>query len=209
MRLAVVANKQLKDELCLTGIDKNCTIEWFDNPSNVTVDFNGVIDLLFEEENHDITILQRFLPTPVIINSVCKTIAELGAPFVRINGWPGFLNRNIAEVACPAGTDISQFEKILTAFNKRPQWVPDIKGFVSLRVLSMIINEAYFALDEKVSTKSEIDTAMKLGTNYPYGPFEWSEKIGLEKIANLLFALSKNEKRYTPSELLIKELSQR
>ncbi len=45
--------------------------------------------------------------------------------------------------------------------------------------MAMIINEAWHALAEEVSTKNEIDTAMKLGTNYPYGPFEWAEKIGL------------------------------
>ena len=42
----------------------------------------------------------------------------------------------------------------------------------------MIINEAFLALQEGVSTKEEINTAMKLGTNYPLGPFEWVEKIG-------------------------------
>jgi 3-hydroxyacyl-CoA dehydrogenase len=45
----------------------------------------------------------------------------------------------------------------------------------------MIINEAYFALEDNVSTKAETDIAMKLGTNYPYGPFEWGQLIGLKK----------------------------
>jgi 3-hydroxybutyryl-CoA dehydrogenase len=44
---------------------------------------------------------------------------------------------------------------------------------------------------------------MKLGTNYPYGPFEWSEKIGLFNIVSLLQKLSKKDKRYTISSLLI------
>jgi 3-hydroxybutyryl-CoA dehydrogenase len=35
--------------------------------------------------------------------------------------------------------------------------------------------------DDEISTKAEIDIAMKLGTNYPYGPFEWSEKSGWKK----------------------------
>jgi 3-hydroxybutyryl-CoA dehydrogenase len=69
----------------------------------------------------------------------------------------------------------------------------------------MIINEAYFTLDEKVSSKNEIDTAMKLGTNYPYGPFEWSEKIGLKKVYELLTTLSHSHSRYEPAALLKKE----
>ena len=83
--------------------------------------------------------------------------------------------------------------------------VPDVPGMVTARVISMIINEAYFTLQAGVSTKDEIDTAMKLGTNYPYGPFEWSRKIGLKNIYALLLALSKIDARYQPCELLQKE----
>ncbi|MEO5650820.1 MAG: 3-hydroxyacyl-CoA dehydrogenase family protein, partial [Ginsengibacter sp.] len=67
------------------------------------------------------------------------------------------------------------------------------------RVISMIINEAFYTLKENVSTKKEIDLAMKLGTNYPFGPFEWAEKIGLENVFNLLKKLSEKEERYIPS----------
>ena len=69
-------------------------------------------------------------------------------------------------------------------------WTPDDYGFIAARIIAMIINEAYYALQENVSTKQQIDIAMKLGTNYPYGPFEWSEKIGIEKIYLLLKKLS-------------------
>ena len=72
----------------------------------------------------------------------------------------------------------------------------------------MIINEAYFALEESISTKEEIDIAMKLGTNYPYGPFEWGKKIGLKNIRNLLYELTLEERRYQPAPLLIKEASE-
>ena len=96
-------------------------------------------------------------------------------------------------------------EKVLSQFNKTPEWLDDISGFIAPRVISSIINEAYFALSEGVSTKEEIDTAMKLGTNYPYGPFEWSRKIGLKNIATLLTKLSAEEERYTPSKLLLEE----
>ena len=71
----------------------------------------------------------------------------------------------------------------------------------------MIINEAYFALEEEVSTKDEIDIAMKLGTNYPFGPFEWAERIGVENVYELLNHLSISNKRYKPSRLLQKEAS--
>ncbi len=61
----------------------------------------------------------------------------------------------------------------------------DEPGFVSARIVSMIINEAYFTLEAGTSTKEEIDIAMKLGTGYPFGPFEWGEMIGLSRIAGI------------------------
>ena len=45
---------------------------------------------------------------------------------------------------------------------------------------------------------------MKLGTNYPLGPFEWGRRIGLGKVADLLTVLSRNNSRYTPSNSLLK-----
>ena len=70
----------------------------------------------------------------------------------------------------------------------------------------MVINEAYFALNDNVSSKNEIDTAMKLGTNYPYGPFEWTGLIGKEHILALLQKLNIADTRYQPASLLIEEV---
>ena len=207
MRLVVVANDELKEELLSGGISDDCKIDWTRSSSELSsyADANAVIDLRFEQNGYDVTYLKTFLPKPVFVNSINKTISEIGSPFIRINGWPGFLKRNIAEVACNNETDKTEVEKILIALNKKAEWVPDIKGFISTRVISMIINEAYFALEENVSSKEEIDTAMKLGTNYPYGPFEWAKKIGLKNITGLLAELSLTEKRYQPANLLLKE----
>ena len=61
------------------------------------------------------------------------------------------------------------------------------------------------ALNEGVSTKEEVDTAMKLGTNYPYGPFEWAQNIGLRNVVDLLQKLSLAQPRYEPAVLLVEE----
>ena len=207
MKLAVVANDELKEELISGSINNEHEIVWIRSSSELSThrDANAVIDLLFERNDYDVTYLRSFLPATVLVHSINRTIAEIGLPFTRINGWPGFLKRNIAEVACTDDSDRKEVEKILIALNKKTEWVPDIKGFVSTRIVSMIINEAYFALEENVSTKEDIDTAMKLGTNYPYGPFEWGGKIGLKNVAGLLTELSLTEKRYRPATLLLKE----
>jgi len=64
----------------------------------------------------------------------------------------------------------------------------------------MIINEAVQVYDEKIASREDIDTAMKLGTNYPFGPLEWVDKIGIELIYNILLSLQRDfgDDRYRP-----------
>ncbi len=210
MKLAVLANEILKEELLATGKSDDCSIEWLTNISELAQhsDADAVIDLVFEHKPEHAGTLKTFLPRPVIVNAVVKTTDEIEFPFIRINGWPTFLKRPVAELACKHVKERSAAEKIFAALNRKSEWVPDVKGFVSARVVSMIINEAFFALQENVSQKEEIDMAMKLGTNYPYGPFEWAGKIGLKNIAALLIGLSEKENRYKPAALLLKEAAE-
>ena len=205
MQLAIIANEELKEEMLSAGIHEDCKIEWINTGDALPLHADAVIDLLFELNNYDSSRLKTIPAKPIIVSSVNRTISEIDFPLVRINGWPGFLKRNIVEASCSDNHDKRDIEEIFTFLNKKVEWIPDIKGFISPRVISMIINEAYFSLEENVSTKAEIDTAMILGTNYPYGTFKWGKKIGLKKIVTLLTGLSNNETRYLPSALLIKE----
>ena len=138
---------------------------------------------------------------PVIINSAVETLQENNLPhnFSRINGWPGFLKRKTWEVA---SGDASRASLLFEQLGWSVVFVKDEPGLVSARVVSMIVNEAFFALGEGVSTIKEIDLAMKLGTNYPYGPFEWLGKIGVSNIYRLLHKLSATDKRYFIAPLL-------
>jgi 3-hydroxybutyryl-CoA dehydrogenase len=144
---------------------------------------------------------------PVFINSVCHTLHEKKLPHnvVRINGWYGFINRPVWEVA---GTISEAHVNVLNAIGIKSTPTPDEPGLIAARILSMIINEAYFAKEEQVSTEAEIDIAMKLGTNYPKGPFEWGKAIGLQQILSLLDKLSETDPRYTPASLLRKEANE-
>jgi 3-hydroxybutyryl-CoA dehydrogenase len=160
------------------------------------------IDLLFQNTTDRISKLKQLQSSLIVINAVLDDEKELPENFIRINGWPTFLKRPIIEASAADETLRSLADKLFYQLGRTVEWVPGVAGFISPRVISMIINEAYFTLNEKVSTKEEIDTAMKLGTNYPLGPFEWSEKIGLKNIYDLLIKLSVSNTRYSPSSLL-------
>jgi 3-hydroxybutyryl-CoA dehydrogenase len=165
-------------------------------------------DAFFCLTEHEISTALNSLTKPVIINSVIQTLAELNLPtnIYRINGWAGFLSRLIWEIS---GTANEAIEHLFTSLNIKINFVKDEPGFISARVIAMIINEAYFALEDNVSSKAEIDTAMKLGTNYPFGPFEWTSMIGAENIVALLQQLYLADTRYKPSQLLITETSEK
>jgi 3-hydroxybutyryl-CoA dehydrogenase len=70
-----------------------------------------------------------------------------------------------------------------------PQRVADVPGLVVARTLAMLINEAADAVHQGVCTPQGADQAMKLGVNYPAGPFEWLAGWRAAEVINVLDAL--------------------
>lgn len=160
------------------------------------------LDLDFDNDPQRVEMLSRFLPGLVFINAVTPTLAEVQQPFVRINAWPGFGTRKVHELVSPDEATTQRIASLYESLDCNYRLVPDIPGLISPRIVAGIINEAWYTWEEKVSTKEEIDIAMKLGTNYPFGPFEWGEKIGLGQIVGLLRSLCKTDDRYKPAKAL-------
>ena len=186
MQVIVITDATLKEELLFGMTSELLDVIWIEDILELQQHKNAnvIIDLAFEEDH--LSLLRQFRGKLVVINSVVKTLAELDSSFVRINGWPSFLRSHFVEASTINENNRKPAEEIFSLFNKKLEWLPDSVGFVTPRVVSMIINEAFISLREDVSTREEIDQAMKLATNYPYGPFEWSDKIGIEKIESLL-----------------------
>jgi 3-hydroxybutyryl-CoA dehydrogenase len=74
---------------------------------------------------------------------------------------------------------------------------PELAQAIVLRTVGMIVNEAALALGDGVASATDIDLAMKLGTNYPKGPLAWGMEIGPERIVTVLRGLdAKHPGRY-------------
>ena len=200
MMIVVVASDSQWNELT----SSRSNIQWQRAAHAADFDQYKNTDAFFCLTENEISSAFNSITKPIIINSVIHTLAELNLPsnVYRINGWTGFLNRPVWEISGEAGEAI---ETIFKEIDIKINFVKDEPGFISARVIAMIINEAYFALEDNVSSKAEIDTAMKLGTNYPFGPFEWAAVIGLGNISALLQQLYLTDSRYKPSQLLITE----
>ncbi|NML14421.1 3-hydroxyacyl-CoA dehydrogenase [Azohydromonas caseinilytica] len=70
-----------------------------------------------------------------------------------------------------------------------PQRLADAPGLVVARTIAMLINEAADAVHQGVCDEAGADAAMKLGVNYPQGPFEWLRGWDTAGVINLLDAL--------------------
>ncbi len=75
---------------------------------------------------------------------------------------------------------------VLTAAGFVPLEVADSPGLIVARTVAMLINEAADAVQQGVCTVEGANTAMKLGTNWPNGPFEWLDILGVPYIAGVL-----------------------
>jgi 3-hydroxybutyryl-CoA dehydrogenase len=75
---------------------------------------------------------------------------------------------------------------------------------VSGRILAALVNEAASAVEGRVAEPEAIDTAMRLGANYPAGPLEWGERSGLSRIVEALDTLQRDasDQRYRVVPLL-------
>ena len=88
--------------------------------------------------------------------------------------------------------------------NKVPVEVRDVPGFVSNRVLQIMINEAIYELYEGVATVEDIDNVMKLGMNHPMGPLQLADFIGLDTVLAIMEVMYKGyaDCKYRPCPLL-------
>lgn len=127
----------------------------------------------------------------------------------NIVGWaalPPLADTKVIEVLPGLKSDPAMVEKACEfwrSLGKEPVIVKDSVGGVLPRVVASLINNAAYALMEGVASAEDIDLGMKLGTNYPRGPLEWADLIGLDQVLGILNALHDvHGERYRPAPLL-------
>jgi 3-hydroxybutyryl-CoA dehydrogenase len=102
---------------------------------------------------------------------------------------------------CPA---LGEAAGLLQAVGLTVYVIDDAPGLVVTRTVAMLVNGAVDALHQGVASAADIDTAMRLGTNYPLGPLAWGNRWGPAAIVGILDAMQAwyGEDRYRPSALL-------
>ena len=101
-----------------------------------------------------------------------------------------------------------QAEAWLAALGFTPLPMADSPGLVVARTVAMLINEAADAVLQGVCTADGADAAMKLGVNYPAGPFEWLARWRVSEVVGVLDALDAHYRgeRYRVSPWLLRRI---
>jgi 3-hydroxybutyryl-CoA dehydrogenase len=152
---------------------------------------------------------EALLLTSALASSTTQAAAWVPKP-ERVVGFsvvPPLKREGVVELAAGLRTGETAVQKAITfakGMGQEPVIVADGPGLVRARVVCCLINEAASALLEGVASAEDIDKAMKLGTNYPYGPLEWADYIGVDTVLGVLTGLFNEwgEDRYRPSPLL-------
>lgn len=158
------------------------------------------VDMSYHKDPERDAVLMQRSGALILVNEVVDSV-----PFARFNGWNGFLKRAVWEIAGLSEDQKAICDRFFETIGKQYRVVPDVPGMIGARVVACIINEAYITAGDGISSKEDIDIAMKLGTGYPYGPFEWAESIGKEQVFRLMKRLATEDSRYTVAPLLINE----
>lgn len=172
--------------------DEGDELEEFD-----TEEYDIVFDLNFDEDENSMTSYLFNEGQVVIACAVKRSLSELVGPWESdieckvfgINALPTFINRPKLEMSMLDRADHMVLEATMKTLGLEYELVEDQVGMVTPRVVCMIINEAAFVLGEGTAEVVAVDQAMKLGTNYPQGPFEWCDKIGVYNVVEVLEAL--------------------
>jgi 3-hydroxybutyryl-CoA dehydrogenase len=201
------------DIACALFLDTDEPIAPEDQP--YTVLLNTHVDLPFFHLQHLPDGLRESLAEDCLILNNClsetptSTAAEIHdedcvVGFSGIGLYTGVTAIEICRAMHTKPVYMQKTHHFLGSIGLRAIEIPETPGLILGRILAMLVNEATSALVEGVASPEDIDTAMRLGTNYPHGPLAWADYVGLDVIVATLTHLQDEygEDRYCPMPLL-------
>jgi 3-hydroxybutyryl-CoA dehydrogenase len=213
MNIYVIGNSH-QSETIRSKINTEHSVELTESIVGINEDsVAAVFDFSFDDSPDDLESYAGLTNIQLFINATRVSLAELTffgdnklPDLYGIAGDPTFLERPLLEVSANENNK-ADAKELFSQLGLEATLVDDRVGLVTPRIISMIINEAYYTVMEGTATREDIDMGMKLGTNYPMGPFEWAARWGITNIYELLEAmyLDSKDERYKICPLLKQE----
>lgn len=210
----LVAKERLKAE-AFSALKQNLT---FENKLANLKNSDLLIEAILENEGKKSALfseLNQIVKGEAIFasNTSSISIARLAQASSRPSQFIGlhFMNpvpiMKLVEVVTTLSTTKEIFESscsFVKSLGKEITVSKNYPGFVVNRILMPMINEAFMVLQDGLSSKEDIDKAMKLGTNQPMGPLELADFIGLDTCLAIMKVLYEGscDSKYRPSMLL-------
>lgn len=176
---------------------------------------NLIFDFMIHEDPQQMEVYRDHPTVTAFLNTTFISLLELTAQVHHnvkstLFGFCGlltFVKRPLLEISLRHEGSRDRLDEVCKQLATEYTVVDDRVGLVTPRVICMMINEAYYTVQEGTATREDIDLGMKLGTNYPFGPFEWANKIGVQNVYQTLVSLYEDTKdeRYKICSLLKKE----
>ena len=179
-----------------------------------------VIEAATEDEKIKKEIIKKVCPVLgpdayIATNTSSISITRLGAGSDRPGKFVGmhFMNpvprMELVELIRGIATEEETYRlirELTVKLGKTPVNAEDFPAFIVNRILLPMLNEAVYTLYEGVGSVDAIDTAMKLGTHHPMGPFELADFIGLDVCLAVMQVLHEglSDSKYRPCPLLVK-----
>jgi 3-hydroxybutyryl-CoA dehydrogenase len=208
MNIAALGPQERLEELGSVLSSAGLTYTRLESTKNIQNQaYDVIFDLDFDDRPESIRDYSTCPPHTAILLSCVRIQLEAVIPVnlqkqvIGINAMPTFLKRKALEYCSLPDVDAAFFKSLgWPEANRAASRV----GLVSPRVVCMIINEAYYTVQEGTANREDIDKGMKLGTAYPYGPFEWCDMIGIANVYKTLQALYEDtfDERYRICSLL-------
>ncbi|MEU9980458.1 3-hydroxyacyl-CoA dehydrogenase [Streptomyces sp. NPDC050856] len=106
----------------------------------------------------------------------------------------------LATAATTSAETLQEAVGLFQALGKDVTVIGDVPGMIVARTVAMLVDLAVDAVERGVASADDVDTAMRLGVNYPAGPMEWAAKFGYRAVAGLLRAMHEHHPtgRYAP-----------
>ena len=183
-------------------------------------DCDLIIEAATENEPVKCAIFKKLIPNLradalLATNTSSISITRLAAATDRAAHFIGlhFMNpvpvMKLVEIIRGIATDDDTLTSVLAVgqkLGKTPVVSEDFPAFIVNRILMPMINEAVYTMHEGLASVTDIDIAMKLGTNHPMGPLELADFIGLDTCLSIMQVLHDGlaDTKYRPCPLLVK-----